>query len=165
MSRFAGVTLIFVALLCLAPPPAHAQAAGTTYTITVALDDITKGDLQVLQDSLAAAPEGQEVTKSLRRLMAAASQEISILVNKRIDHTGTLTLDDGSLVQLAEGDRIDVMRQCEAKYCPGATLVWDTPDGGGRPFAVYVVSGSGCIRQIVIGAGGPPVIIGCYDPL
>ena len=103
-----GIAVFLILGLC-----AVAEAQ-TTHSITVDVDETTAGDLSLIADFMSYAAPGSEVSKSLRRIVMAAVGEITLATNARIDGVGVLTLDDGSIVALGEGDTI------QAKPCtPG----------------------------------------------
>ncbi len=78
------------------------------YNITVEVDEITAGDIAMVEDFLNSAAEGATVSRSLRRVVMAAVGEIDLALNARVDSYGSLTLDDGGVVALADGDSVTV---------------------------------------------------------
>ena len=84
------------------------QAQASDFKITVDSDDSTNGDLEIIEGAADTAVEGDAVSKSLRRVAMAAVGELTLLLQNRIDDLGNLTLDDGSVVALLDGDTISL---------------------------------------------------------
>ena len=99
------LTTLVVFGLCI-----QAQAQ-TTHEITEDADEATIGDLDIIKGALATATAGDPVSKSLRRVVMAATGELQLLLRNRIDDFGILTLDDGSLVGLLDGDGVRLCPQ------------------------------------------------------
>jgi hypothetical protein len=118
----------------------HAQNE-SVYTITVPVDATTAGDLAIIRDFYTFALPDTEVSQSLRRIFMAAVGEMTVATDARIAPDGlTLTLDDGSVVGLQEGDTIAAQPEgygplfkCKT---PGAGDI-----GGCKPYAVCHPSG------------------------
>ena len=87
--------------------------AQTTYEITVRMDPLTSADDELFTAASMAAPAG-EVAHNLRKLAAGLYMELRLLAQQRVDDRDVLTLDDGSLVVLQEGDTI---RAKKVKSC------------------------------------------------
>ena len=120
--------------------------AKSTYSITVNLDETTRGDLDMVSTSVQNAAVGSEVQRSLRRLANGAAGELALLASQRVDSLGNLRLDDGSTVALMDGDEVMVSaagdpaqkkvvlirEPCTTEHCamkPSAILIG--PNGGG----------------------------------
>lgn len=87
------------------------QARADEIKITVEVDETTAGDLELIETAVKALEPGAEVSKSLRRTTMAVVGEFQLLLGKRIDGSGYLTRDDGSVVALREGDTLSVSAQ------------------------------------------------------
>ncbi len=95
------------------------------YDITVCCDETTAGDLAMLEGFMDNAAEGATVSRSLRRVAMAAVGEIGLTLNARVDSSGGLTLDDGGVIALAEGDSVAV----GGRDCADAEVVAETGRG------------------------------------
>ena len=80
----------------------YVQAA--EYDINVNFDTATLSDFELIESHIAAAPENQVPPQAMRRVIGAATGELEMLVQARIDDYGNLSLDDGMLVTLYDGD-------------------------------------------------------------
>ncbi len=83
------------------------------YDITVCVDETTAGDLAMVESFMSNAADGATVSRSLRRVAMAAVGEVCLALNARVDSYGSLTLDDGGVIALAEGDFVAVGE----RYC------------------------------------------------
>lgn len=158
------LTLILAVVFGLAQ---QAQAEGIK--ITVEVDETTAGDLEMIKTALTALQPGAEVSKSLRRTTMAAVGEFQLLLGKRIDSSGYLTRDDGSVVGLREGDTISV----SARNADQGATVWLTFECSDwstnwncsrrRPVRLIVFGPDGCpVRNMFIPpTTGNPEAIGC----
>lgn len=143
MRRF-FVLLTVVALVGLLPPATFTLAQAETYSITVATDETTDGDLSLIETFLATANDGDLISQSLRRIIMAAAGEIWLLVDGRTDAFGNLTLDDGTVQPLANGDVIAAKKKKKKPGDRGAEVIFvcggahqSTPCRG-RPDAIIV---------------------------
>jgi hypothetical protein len=133
-------SLAFACLLAAVPSPDLAQAQIAPHLITVPVDETTIGDVAIISDFFQFSPAGTEVSQSLRRIFMAAIGEMTLATVARITpETATLTLDDGSVVALQEGDTIQAQPKgvgpifvCEFK---------DNPHRRCQPVAVCHPSG------------------------
>lgn len=154
MRRFFAF-LTMVALFGLLPPATFTLAQAETYSITVPTDETTDGDLSLIETFLATANDGDLISQSLRRLIMAAVGEFWLLVDGRTDASSNLTLDDGTVQPLADGDVI------AAKKKFGGALVIFTcsppqPTAGpcrGRPVAISVCNPSVKCRTVELPGG------------
>ena len=106
MTLIRGVrSLVFVGVLAVIPSVSYAQ--GAQHVISVPVDQTTVGDLALISDFFNFAPAAAPVSQSLRRIIMAAVGEMTLATAARIapDAT-TLTLDDGSVVLLQQGDTV-----------------------------------------------------------
>ena len=149
-----------------------AQARAEEIKITVEVDETTAGDLELIQTAVTALADGAEVSKSLRRTTMAVVGEFQLLLGKRIDDSGYLTLDDGSKVGLREGDTISVSGGPGLREGPGATVVlifqctdWSTNWNCSRRRPVHLVvrGPDGCVlrRMDIPPSKGNPPVEGC----
>jgi len=138
------VLLAVVALVVLLAPATFTLAQAEMYSITVMADETTDGDLALIETFLATATDGDLISQSLRRILMAAVGEIWMLVDGRTDGYGNLTLDDGTVQPLGDGDVIGAARKKKKKAQGGAEVIFVC--GGsqqpgpcrGRPDAVIV---------------------------
>jgi hypothetical protein len=136
--------------------------AKTTYSITVNLDETTRGDMDMVSTSVQNAVVGSEVPRSLRRLANGAAGELALLASQRVDSLGNLRLDDGSTVALVEGD--EVMVSAAGDGSQKRVLLIREPCTTGhcsmKPSAVLIALNSGGCRLILLFAH-PPAIQTC----
>ena len=125
------VLLAVVALVVLLAPATFTLAQAEMYSITVMADDTTDGDLALIETFLATATDGDLISQSLRRILMAAVGEIWVLVDGRTDGYGNLTLDDGTVQPLGDGDVIGAARKKKKKEDGGAEVLFVC--GGGKP--------------------------------
>ena len=157
-AAFAVLTLVMVIGFA-------AQARAEEIKVTVEVDETTGGDLELIETALAALEPGAEVSKSLRRTTMAVVGELQLLLGKRIDDSGYLTRDDGSIVGLLEGDTLSVSVRSGEQ---GASVVvtfqctdWSTNWNCSRrrPVHVEVRGPDGCViktMDIPPSKGEPP---------
>jgi hypothetical protein len=151
------IRLFVVALVVLLAPATFTLAQAETYSITVAVDETTDGDLSLIETFLASANNGDLISQSLRQIIMAAVGEIWMLVDGRTDANGNLTLDDGTVQPLRDGDVIKAKKKKKAKKKDGGggaevTFVCGGDDAGpggcrGRPDEITVCPpppGQGC---------------------
>jgi hypothetical protein len=130
-----------VALAALLAAGLFTPAQAASYSITVAVDDATDGDLALIETSLAGASDGDLISQSLRRIIMAAVGETWLLVDGRIDALGNLTLDDGTAQPLADGDVIGVAlkkRETVVTFICGPKELSTTSGCRDRPEAILV---------------------------
>lgn len=172
LQRFVIPTTIAVAL---AVALATVVEAGSSYSITVKLDETTQGDLDLVAATLESTAPGSEVQRSLRRLTTSAAGELALLAGQRHDASGNLTLDNGSIVSLGPEDEIVVSAagEPEVEYvnASGATvraarrrvIVIPQPCAGPacsmKPYAILITTNSGCRRVLLF--SHPPVVGAC----
>ena|SRR2546426_4956448 len=142
------IRLFVVALVVLLAPATFTLAQAETYFITVAADETTDGDLSLIETFLASANDGDLISQSLRRIIMAAVGEIWMLVDGRTDANGNLTLDDGTVQPLADGDVVGAARK--KKGPGGGATVLFVCDGVPEP------QGEPCRER-------PEAIIVCHD--
>jgi hypothetical protein len=142
------IRLFVVALVVLLAPATFTLAQAETYFITVAADETTDGDLSLIETFLASANDGDLISQSLRRIIMAAVGEIWMLVDGRTDANGNLTLDDGTVQPLADGDVVGAARK--KKGPGGGATVLFVCDG--------VEQGEPCRER-------PEAIIVCHEDL
>src|SRR5256712_11860813 len=142
------VLLAVVAFFVLLAPATFTLAQAEMYSITVMADETTDGDLALIETFLATATDGDLISQSLRRIIMAAVGEIWMLVDGRTDANGNLTLDDGTVQPLADGDVVGAARK---KKGPGggATVFFVCSPGGPQ-------QGEPCRER-------PEAIIVCHD--
>jgi hypothetical protein len=147
----------------------------SSYAITVQLDETTRGDLDVIGSSLESIGPGVEVQRSLRRLATSAAGELALSSDERVDASGTLTLDDGSMAPLLDQDEISVSAVGEpiVDYvnAQGGTvraprkrvIIIREPCTTGscsmKPLALVIVTNAGCRRVLLF--SHPPVVGVC----
>ena len=102
MKKLIGV--ILGSLMVFALNATVLQAA--EYEITVCVDETTAGDLSMVEGFMNSAADGAKVSKSLRRVAMAAVGELGLALKARVDSYGSLTLDDGGVVSLYDGDTV-----------------------------------------------------------
>ena len=110
MTLIRGVicSLVCAGVLAVSASAAYAQSA---HVISVPVDSTTAGDLALISDFLTFAPAGAPVSQSLRRIVMAAVGEMTLATAARIDSaTTTLTLDDGTVVPLQQGDTVQAQQ-------------------------------------------------------
>jgi hypothetical protein len=163
--------LIGVILGCLMVFALSTTVQAAEYEITVCTDETTAGDLAMLEGFMENAAEDATVSKALRRVAMAAVGEVSLAINTRVDSYGSLTLDDGGVIALAEGDSVAVGgRDCtDAEVVTetgrGTLTIWfgvvTNPNGGlkcrptGIVWCVYEGTGVECTSMNI-----PPIGIG-----
>src|SRR6185503_16700106 len=96
---------------------AGAAGAQSVYEISVDLDESTKADGELLTAAAVSAPAG-DASQSIRKLAAGFVGEVQILLNRRVDRYGMLTLDDMTVVALTDEDAIAV-KKADCKDCGG----------------------------------------------
>lgn len=147
--------------------------ATSSYSITVSLDETTRGDLDVVGTSLETAAMGSEVPRSVRRLATSAAGELALLASQRIS-AGSLKLDDGTLVSLVPEDEVSVSvagetmaqyvtAQGEVRTVPKKSVII-IPDCDGthcsmKPKYIFVVAGGQCRRALFF--EHPPTVLAC----
>lgn len=92
------------ALSCFLAMPAVA----TTYEISVDVESGAIDDLDIVASYLDAADDGAQAGRGVRKTASALAGEVGLLANDRMDDYGVLTLDDGTQVQLADDDMIEL---------------------------------------------------------
>jgi len=145
------IRLFVVALVVLLAPATFTLAQAETYFITVPVDETTDGDLSLIETFTASANDGDLISQSLRRTIMGAVGEIWMLVDARTDANGNLTLDDGTVQPLTDGD---VIKAKKKKKGGG---------GGGDGATVTFVCG-GMAPQSTPCRGRPDAIIVCPPP-
>jgi len=105
------IRLFVVALVVLLAPATFTLAQAETYFITVPVDETTDGDLSLIETFTASANDGDLISQSLRRTIMGAVGEIWMLVDARTDANGNLTLDDGTVQPLTDGDVIKAKKK------------------------------------------------------
>jgi len=143
----------------------HARAE--EIKITGEVDETTAGDVELIETAVTALADDAEVSKSLRRTIMAVVGEFQLLLGKRIDDSGFLTRDDGSVIGLLEGDTISVTR----KRLQGATVELSfqcsSEDASTcrrrRPVHLVVRGTDGCVirRMDIPPSKGNPPAEGC----
>lgn len=139
----------------------HAQSLSAT--ISVAIDEATTGDLDLLGAFLSTAPVGSQISKAQRRILMPAVEEIAVLGNARKSSAGLLAGDDGSMTVLADGSTFDV-RMCAATHAC-VTVKFTCPMMGNvcRPASINIYVPTGGCRTIDL-TQTPPVISGECAP-
>lgn len=140
------------------------QVVAQEYSIAVPVDETTAADLAVIENFLTNAEDGAPISTTLRRIAMAAVGELSILADNRIDDTGNLTLDDGSIVNLIDEDIVSVK---SSSSLTNVKLLFDyfiTPSGitNFRPYCIIVELPSGShvgtkIPGATVARGAPPL--------
>jgi hypothetical protein len=140
--------------------------AQTIHEITVILDDATAADQDLLSAAASAAPAG-DAGQAVRKLASGVLLEVRLLVDQRVAD-GVLTLDDGSLVTLTDGDRIRArtMKKCSTSPCltvvNGAVLIPSPGSGGGTPTYVEIYKAGLCTRMLTFPfEGHKPTLSAC----
>ena len=105
------IKLFVVALVVLLAPATFTLAQAETYFITVPVDETTDGDLSLIETFTASVNDGDLISQSLRRIIMGAVGEIWMLVDARTDANGNLTLDDGTVQPLKDGDVIKAKKK------------------------------------------------------
>src|SRR5256884_26904 len=105
------IRLFVVALVVLLAPATFTLAQAETYFITVPVDETTDGDLSLIETFTISANDGDLISQSLRRIIMGAVGEIWMLVDARTDANGNLTLDDGTVQPLRDGDVIKAKKK------------------------------------------------------
>jgi hypothetical protein len=135
-------------------------AQATVYEITVEVDETTAGDLDMLETFMVSADSGTQVPRSLRRITMGAVGELTLAVKARIDANGNLTLDDGTVAPLFDGDTIELMRVGPGRCGKAVFHRHQLPSGDIRPrlarFFVCTPSGTKCISIPPVYVGGCP---------
>jgi hypothetical protein len=152
-------SVLAAAAACLLGFMGQAQAQ-TNHTISVDVDEATGGDIQLIEDSLANAAEGSQVSRSLRGIIMSALGEVLPAVNARIDEFDILTLDDGSKVALFEEDSITVetkrlVKKFGPQFACGKKKIIVSGRGGCQPECVILPTG----KVVHIPPGGPISIL------
>jgi hypothetical protein len=111
---------------------AAAGNAQSVYQVKVDLDESTVADGELLTAAAVTATSG-DASQSIRKLAAGFVGEVQILLNRRVDRYGMLTLDDMSVVALTDEDAIEV-KKSDCKDCGG---------GSGRSVSVIVLHKTG----------------------
>lgn len=144
--------------------------AQTTHQITVQMDAATTADDDVFTAASLTAPAG-EAAQSIRKLAAGLLLELQIAAQQRITQ-GVLTLDDGSLVAIQDGDSIRVLKTpaCppEGPCNPAATGAVIIPfphiPGSGGPSIIMIYKDGVCVRAFFFDGGRPFISPGCAPP-
>lgn len=97
-------TLIVGTALLLMLTPATASVSPTTYVVHVAVEPATYDDFKSLTDWITAASSEAPVPDAVLQPGTAAMAEIAAAAEKRVDRGRWLTLNDGSMVDLLDGD-------------------------------------------------------------
>jgi hypothetical protein len=150
------------------------SAQSTSYKITVALDETTRGDFDVVGTSLESAALGSEVSRAVRRLGSSAAGELALLANQRISG-GNVLLDDGSSVVLGPEDElhVSVAGEPQVEYvAPGGArkmvprktvvIVPGSCDNGRcsmKPTFILVYAGGQCRKAVLF--SHPPTVVTC----
>jgi hypothetical protein len=166
------VTILALLFVCVGLVAFAGRAdAQMTHQITVVMDPSTTADDELFKAATIAAPSG-EVAQSLRKLAAGLFIELQLLVQERLDRE-VLTLDDGSLVVLREGDTI---RAKKVKYCAppqycdplptGAVLLPFPPvPSSGTPSIIEIYHQGACTRALFFPfQGHKPTLGACTSP-
>lgn len=148
--------------------------AQSSYSITVSLDETTRGDLDVVGTSLGNSAHGTEMPRSVRRLANSAAGELALLASQRIAG-GNLTLDDGTIVPLLPDDEVSVSVAGEPRVeyvtalgtkltAPKKSVViipaaCGTDHCSMKPLLIVVIAGGQCRRAVFF--EHPPVVTGC----
>lgn len=148
--------------------------AQSSYSITVSLDETTRGDLDVVGTSMGNSGHGSEMPRSVRRLATSAAGELSLVASQRIAG-GNLTLDDGTVVPLMADDEVTVSvvgdsrgeyvtAQGTKQTAPAKSVVIVPAACGAehcsmKPAAIIVIAGGQCRRAVLF--AHPPVVMGC----
>lgn len=143
---------------------AAAAQAQSIYQISVELDESTTADGDLLTAAAVTAPAG-DASQSIRKLAAGFVGEVHILLNRRIDRDGMLTLDDMNVVALAEEDVIEVKKVDCKVDCGGGgggvtVIVLRNKTGTGRPASIRFNLPNGC-RQLLFADQGKPTFMPC----
>ena len=95
------IKILFVLTLGLV---AEAQAA--EYEITINIDRAIYDEMEMVAGNIDTAAESGQVSRAMRKIVNGASSEVAILTAERVDDTGLMEADDGSYVQLLDGDKV-----------------------------------------------------------
>ncbi len=137
------------------------------------MDPLTSADDELFTAASMAAPAG-EVAHNLRKLAAGLYMELRLLAQQRVDDRDVLTLDDGSLVVLQEGDTIRAkkVKSCSPpQYCDptptGAVLLPFPPvPSSGTPSIIEIYRNGVCARALFFPfEGHKPTLGGCAPPV
>lgn len=103
MKVFKKITL---AMACSFAAIIWSPAMAAEYEISVEIDAATAGDLELVESSLDGLADDTEAVRSVRRLMNNIGSDLIDMSSDRLDDEGNLTMDDGSVVYIVEGDEI-----------------------------------------------------------
>jgi len=102
-------------------------ALAAEYEITVDMDETTGGDMEMVETFLESANNESVPSRSLRRVLSGGAGELAAAADARFDESGSLLLDDGSLVPFLDEDVLKVRRKFCNKFlldgqCGNATI-------------------------------------------
>ena len=106
-------------------------AIAAEYEITVDIDETTGSDMDMVESFLETANDDSVASRSLRRILMGGSGELAAAADARFDDSGSLLLDDGSLVPFVDEDLLKVRRKLCLKrrftdgQCGDATIIFD----------------------------------------
>jgi hypothetical protein len=132
-------------------------AFASDYTITVALDEATSSDLEIVTTTLSATAPGASVSKSLRKLAMGVSGEVDLLLHDCLEDSMLLTRDDGSTIGLQPTDTVRV----RFAHRPNVEVSFGNCSFDGRRercriSQIAVCDDGGSIRRLLSFVGGPP---------
>jgi len=159
--RMMKVCLVAIASLVAGAGVLEAQ---TIHEISVILDDSTASDQDLLSAAASPAPAG-DADQAVRKLGSSVLLEVRLLVNERVA-AGVLTLDDGSLVTLTDGDLIRARTmKCSTSPCTvvnGAVLTPSPGSSFGTPTYVEIYKDGLCTRRLTFPfEGHKPTLSAC----
>jgi hypothetical protein len=99
--RLAALVVLFACV-------ALTAQAQTEYVITVDVDEATASDLELVASYTEGAQDGAAAPKSIRKIANSATGEVATLAESRIDDSGNITLDDGSVAMMIDGDSVKI---------------------------------------------------------
>lgn len=108
-----NLTVPAAALILILGSPVSAMAA--EYEITIEMDEVTSGDLEMTEAFLENANQDSIPSSSLRRLMMGGVGEVTATVDARFDDLGDLVLDDGTLAVFFDDDVLRVRKKVCSK--------------------------------------------------
>ena len=157
MKKLIGVILCGLMVFAL-----NTTVQAAEYEITVCTDETTAGDLALLEGFMGNAADGATASKALRRVAMAAVGEVCLALNARVDSYGSLTLDDGGVIALYEGDSVAAGgRDCEdvvAETRTGSVRisfeVFTSPSGGPpkcQPSDIQFCDDLNCVVMPILG--------------
>jgi len=120
------ICCVVFAMLAIASP-----AQAVDYDVTVDVSDVVLADLTILESIFDNATDGAEINGSVRRLVNGVLGEFELLLDGKISADGLLTLDDGTIIALIDGDVLSarakrklgiVITGCRLLVPPGNTV-------------------------------------------